>query len=213
MSDFIMKRSQNYFWERTLVEIVKKPVLFLCKTPITPNMITFFNLLVNTTACCYLAYKKEYVLTAIFIQLYMMFDVMDGNLARNKKLCSNLGKKLDQISDFIFFTIFYLILGWNMDIPFWWAVCGVITQHIYGLVATYYIVPYIRKNQNFKRTHLKQFFYDRGVLFGMDATLQCLLSTILLLTPYRNYLYFVNMSFWILDLIYRIYEVQIQKNK
>lgn len=210
MGEFIMKRSQNYFWERFLVEVVKKPVMFLCKTFVTPNMITIYNLVVNTTACCYFAIKKEYILTAIFIQIYMMFDVIDGNLARNKKMCSKLGKRLDQVADFVFFTVFFLVLGWNMNIPFWWAVCGVLTQHLYGLVATYYIVPIIRKTQNFKRTRLKQFFYDRGILFGMDATLQCLISTIVLMTPYREYVFFINMSLWIIDLLYRLYEVNTQ---
>ena len=211
MGEFVYKRAQNYFWERTLVEIVKKPVLFLCRTPVTPNMVTIFNLLVNTSLCCFLAYKREYILTAIFIQIYMMLDVVDGNLARNKKMSSKLGKKLDELADFIFFTIFYLVLGWNMDIPFWWALCGVIMQHVYGFIATNYIAPVVRGNDSFKRTKLKQFFYDRGILFGMDATLQCLVTTIMLFTPYRNYLFLVNMTLWLIDLIYRIYEVKIQK--
>lgn len=214
MQEFIMKRDQNYFWERTLVEVIKKPVLWLINTPVTPNMVTIGNLLVNVPLCCYFALKQEYILTAIFIQIYMLLDVLDGNLARNKKMTSSLGMKLDKMADFVFFTGFFLVLGWSMDIPFWWAICGVLAQNIYGLVATHYIVPIIRKTPNFKRTKLKSFFYDIGVLFGMDATLQTLVTTILLLTKFRGYLFLVNMFLWIIDMIYRLYEVSMQdKNK
>ena len=209
-SEFIMKRAQNYFWERTLVEVVKRPVRFLVNTPITPNMVTVTNMILNTGICCYLAINNKYVLTALFIQIYMLCDVLDGNLARNKKMCSSLGKRLDQISDFLFFTVFFLVLGWNMDIPFWWAICAVLMQNIYGLIATFYIAPFIRKSENFKRTKLKQYFYDRGILFGMDVTLQCLVSSIFLLTPYRNYLFLAYMGLWLIDLIYRLYEIKQQ---
>ena len=211
MNEFVMKRNQNYFWERTLVEVVKHPVMFLVNTPITPNMVTITNMILNTGICCYFAITKQYILTALFIQVYMLCDVLDGNLARNKKMCSVLGKRLDQISDFIFFTGFFLVLGWNMDIPFIWAICAVLMQNIYGLVATFYIAPTVRKTENFKRTKIKQYFYDRGILLGMDVTLQCLVSSIFLLTPYRNYLFCVYMGLWFVDLLYRLYELKQQE--
>lgn len=212
MSEFVYKRAQNYFWERTLVEIAKRPVMFLCKTPVTPNMVTIFNLLVNTAVCCLSACKKNYVITAVFIQIYMLLDCVDGDLARNKRMTTELGKKLDELADFIFFTVFYLVLGWNMDISFWWAVALVVVQHIYGFTATYYIVPQIKNwGGNFKRTRIKKFFYNRGILFGMDVTLQCLVTTLMLVTSYREYLFLVNAVLWIVDLIYRLYEVWMQK--
>lgn len=212
MGEYIFRGDHNYFWGLVLMELDKKMFKFLCKTPITPNMVTLFNLFVNTVVCCLSACKKNYVITAVFIQIYMLLDCVDGDLARNKRMTTELGKKLDEFADFVFFTVFYLVLGWNMDISFWWAVALVVVQHIYGFTATYYIVPRIRKyGENFKRTRIKKFFYDRGILFGMDVTLQCLVTTLMLITPYREYLFLVNTVLWVVDLIYRLYEVQMQK--
>lgn len=45
----------------------------------------------------------------------------------------------------------------------------------------------------------------------MDVTLQCLVTTLMLITPYREYLFLVNTVLWVVDLIYRLYEVQMQK--
>ena len=45
----------------------------------------------------------------------------------------------------------------------------------------------------------------------MDVTLQCLVTALMLITPYREYLFLVNTVLWVVDLIYRLYEVQMQK--
>ena len=206
MDEFIYKRKENYFWEFTLVKIIRKPVLLLKRTRITPNMITIINCIVNIPLCCLAVWFKNFYLVALFVQIYCIFDVLDGNLARNKKLTSALGKKLDEISDFIFYTCFYIYLGWRLDVLFL-GVLQVIIQHIYGLVATYYIVPIIKKNPEFKRTRLKQFFYDRGILFGMDATLEALITTCFLVLPVRKYFFIINICFWVLDIVYRCIEV------
>lgn len=209
-NEFVWKREQNYIWERTLVYLIKKLVMSLVNTKITPNMITIFNMVVNIPICCILAYNRMYIPLAIFIQIYCILDAMDGNLARNKKLSSKLGKCLDNIADYIFYGVVFLVIGWSMPIPFAIVIISVCVQYTYGIIATFYIAPYIRKCDNFKRTRIKQFFYDRGILFGMDASLQTIITTIFLLTPYRNYLFYVNMTLWIVDLIYRIYEVKMQ---
>lgn len=80
---------------------------------------------------------------------------------------------------------------------------------IFGVL---FLWSWIKKcGENFKRTRIKKFFYDRGILFGMDVTLQCLVTTLMLITPYREYLFLVNTVLWVVDLIYRLYEVQMQK--
>ena len=208
---FIWKREQNYIWERTLVYMFKGLVMKLVNTPITPNMLTLFNLIVNVPICCILAWNRHYILLALFIQIYCIFDILDGNLARNKHLSSKLGKILDNISDYIFYGVVFLVTGYRMDISFIIVICSVAVQYIYGFIATFYIAPFIRGNNNFKRTKLKQFFYDRGILFGMDATLQTIIASVFLLTGIGEYLFIFDMTLWVLDLIYRIYEMKVQK--
>lgn len=84
---------------------------------------------------------------------------------------------------------------------------AILVQHFYGMIATYYIVPKIRKLEVFKHTRLKKFFIDRDILFGMDASLETLITSVLLLTSIRKYIYIVCPVLWMLDLIYRLYEL------
>ena len=44
MKDFIMKRKDNYWWERTLVLFGRHFIMLLVNSPITPNMVTMSNL-------------------------------------------------------------------------------------------------------------------------------------------------------------------------
>lgn len=210
MANFIYKRKQNYFWERCLVEVTKHPVMLLIHTKITPNMITLFNMFLIFPMCCYFAWIRNYYLVSLLIQIYCLLDVMDGNLARNKNMASTLGKKLDEYCDTFFYLFFFLLLGYRMNTPFGIVLFSSISQHVYGLIATYYIAPKVRNNPGFKRTRLKQFFFNRGILFGMDATLHSLLVSLMIVTPARNWVFWITSACWVLDLIYRTYEVKMQ---
>lgn len=77
MEDFVMKRKDNYWWERTLVLWGKPFIKFLIKTPITPNMVTIFNLLVIFPTICMLALLQRYYFLALFVQVYMFLDVVE----------------------------------------------------------------------------------------------------------------------------------------
>jgi hypothetical protein len=39
---------------------------------------------------------------------------------------------------------------------------------LYGIIATYYIVPRLRKLKVINRTGIKKYFMDRGYIIGMD---------------------------------------------
>lgn len=208
MNEFIMKRKDNYWWERTLVLFGKPLIMFLVNTPITPNMVTIANLVLILPLVCIAAWKQHFLLLALLIQVYMFLDIVDGNLARNKNMKSELGRRLDIISDTFFYIVGYLFIGIGMEEPLWLVGLFILTQQIYGLVATYYIVPGIRKLKNFEHTSLKKFFIDRDILFGMDASMETLITSVLLIFPIRKLIFVICPLLWSIDLVYRLYELK-----
>lgn len=207
MDDFVLKKKVNYWWYATLLPIEKKIVKWIMKTSITPNMITLFNLMVIFPLVGFTAYKKYYILIALLVQIYMFLDNVDGDLARNKHMQSELGAKLDVITDTIFFTFGYLFIGLSVELPIYVIIIAIMIQHIYGIVATYYIVPKIRNIKNFEHTKIKKYFAKKNIMFGMDTTLEMLITSVLLLMPIRRFVFIVCPVLWVMDMFYRIYEL------
>jgi phosphatidylglycerophosphate synthase len=146
---------------------------------------------------------------AVAIQLYALLDIVDGSLARNKNMKSELGRKLDIITDYIYYIVVNIAVGYAVQIPLLQAFALVLIHMIYAGIATYYIVPHIRKMPDFKHTPLKSWFAERGILFGMDAISQCLITSVLLLTPFRKMIFVICPILWVMDLVYRLYELLI----
>ena len=189
--------------------LIGEPLMrLLMRTPITPNMITLINLLGIFPAICFAGVGKHFFALAILVEIYMFIDTIDGNLARNKNMLSDRGKKLDYLADTLFDTIGKIAIGIAIDTPMWLVVLAIAVQQGYGAIATYYIVPRIRNTENFKRTALKQFFWERGILFGMDTSMECLTISLMMLFPIRKYIFIVCPALWLADLCYRLYELK-----
>ena len=180
----------------------------LMRTPITPNMITLVNLLGVFPSICFSGFGKHFFALAILVQFHMFIDTIDGNLARNKNMLSERGKKLDYLADTLFDTVGKIAIGIAIDTPVWLVLLAIAVQQGYGAIATHYIVPKIRSTENFKRTALKQFFWERGILFGMDTSMECLTISLMMLFPIRKYIFIACPLLWIIDLCYRLYELK-----
>lgn len=180
----------------------------LMRTPITPNMITLVNLLGVFPSICFSGFGKHFLALAILVQFHMFIDTIDGNLARNKNMLSERGKKLDYLADTLFDTVGKIAIGIAIDTPVWLVLLAIAVQQGYGAIATHYIVPKIRSTENFKRTALKQFFWERGILFGMDTSMECLTISLMMLFPIRKYIFIACPLLWIIDLCYRLYELK-----
>jgi len=94
--------------------VFPKPVKFLVKlispTGITPNMITYFSIILSFGAIPF--YYLGYFSIAIIMSYSMaLLDSLDGKLARIKFQESEGGKYLDHVSDYVY-------------LPIWWAVTG-----------------------------------------------------------------------------------------
>lgn len=186
--------------------IIDRILPLIDKTFITPNMITIFNMFFSFYIF-WLAYNKEYILVAIFFQLYELIDHLDGSLARYKNMSSNIGAKLDTISDFIFYNFIYVFIGLgNVKLEF---IALVITFiNLYAIIATYYIVPRLKKLKVIKRKRIKRWFMNRGYIIGMDLTLLGLLTSLFLIFNKIYMLYIIIILAYVLDIVYRIKELK-----
>lgn len=196
--------------ENLYTRIVVKLLPLIGKTFITPNIITSLNIL-NTFVIFWCVWNEKYLIASLLIQLLLFLDIVDGNLARYKGMCSKLGKILDRINDSIFYYIFYIIFGIKIGINPIWIALYIAIYLSYSLITTFYIVPQIRKMPNFIRRGIKKSFMDRGILLGMDISSQCLITSILLITPYKEYILYSISFLYAFDLVYRLYELNFNK--
>ena len=85
------------------------PILYE-KLGITPNMITYFGILIGVVMV-YSFIKKDYTTTAILLIIRQVLDGLDGYIARRYNIQSEFGAKLDINSDFFFNTIVDVLIG------------------------------------------------------------------------------------------------------
>jgi phosphatidylglycerophosphate synthase len=208
MTKFTAKRANFYWMEKIDTQLIRLLLPVLEKTFLTPNMVTACNLLLIIPAACYATLSKNYILLAALIQVYLLGDILDGNLARYKKLCSPMGKKLDRISDTLFYAGFYSFLAYHIGLGIPLMIVYLAVFYLHGLTATFYIVPRIRKMAEFKRWGIKKFFFDRGILFGMDLSTEDVIMTVFMLTPYRKFAFYLTIALYFMDVIYRLYELK-----
>ena len=192
----------EYFYTTKIVE----PLLpIISKTPITPNMVTIFNSFI-AMFIFYLAYNQKYIGVAILIQIYLFLDILDGNLARYKNMKSDLGAKLDNINDRIFYTLIFVFIGIG-EVPLYLIISVIFLINLYAILATFYIVPRLKKLETVERRGLKKYFMNRGFIIGMDLGTVDILTTIFLLLDKINILYMILIVGFVLDIIMRLTEL------
>jgi phosphatidylglycerophosphate synthase len=208
MEHLIIKRKQNYWWYYVNFLIGEPLMRLLLKTPVTPNMITLMGILIVSPLFIIVGLGRHFILMSFLNLLRMFIDTIDGNFARNKNMLSKTGHMLDCFSDQISNIVYKLVIGWAVGLPLWEAILAIVIQQTYGLTAMYYIGPRLRKIENIKRPRLKQYFWDRGILLGMDISMDALLLSVFLLLPIRRYVFIPSSILWILDMCYRMYELK-----
>jgi archaetidylinositol phosphate synthase len=201
-TDKVMHIAEAFYTNKVVAPLLPS----IGQTFITPNMVTIFNICLSFVIF-YLAYEKYYVLVALLIQLYLFLDILDGNLARYKNMKSELGAKLDTFCDTFFYNFIFIFLG--IHVVEWYLIAAVVALiNLYGLIATHYIVPRLRKIKTIKRTGIKKWFLDRGYLIGMDLGTIDILSTLFLLAGNVKMLYLVIIIGNVGDIFFRLYELK-----
>ncbi|WP_329090440.1 MULTISPECIES: CDP-alcohol phosphatidyltransferase family protein [unclassified Streptosporangium] len=101
---------------------------FLAKTPITPNQTTWLMILTGLLAGAVLALPTLWaaVLAALLVQLYLLLDCSDGELARWTGRTSITGVYLDRVGHYFAEAAILIGLGFRASeiLPDWYTVIG-----------------------------------------------------------------------------------------
>ena len=92
--------------------IAKQIVRFLKNTPITPNQVTYFSVLVGFASgyAFSFASPESLILGGILLEATLVLDCVDGQLARAKGMASEWGRLIDGIAGYIA----YLAVIWGL---------------------------------------------------------------------------------------------------
>ncbi|MBT5856019.1 hypothetical protein HOH87_05220 [bacterium] len=105
-----------------------------------PNAFSFFNLICGASAVGYAAYG-HYHTAALLVILGVMFDAVDGSLARRLDAFSSFGASLDSLADFVSFGVAPAVVIYRListsSIPF-------ATYAAIGMGLVYYISVHYR---------------------------------------------------------------------
>ncbi len=101
---------KNPPWDQRIARVLVRP---LVKTPVTPNQLTIFTLLIALAGAGMLAVGEESTANwgvGLFV-LARFLDHFDGELARQKGMTSRLGYYLDYISGALSYGALFACLG------------------------------------------------------------------------------------------------------
>lgn len=111
----INKNHENFLARMTYRKISEPVAVLLSKTPITPNQVSFISITSSAIAGIFfsLGEWKYSAIGYLFLQLTLLMDHVDGNLARYTNKSSVFGNWVDEISNKLhkFFFVIGLSIG------------------------------------------------------------------------------------------------------
>ncbi len=203
----IRKRPHYYLTEKWYTDLVILILPGIARTGITPNQVTLANL-VNGLIIFALLLTGHFLAAALLIQVYLIFDILDGNLARYTATFSKLGAVLDNLGDRFFYNGVIIVIGLATGSHWGWTIFFLIAHNLHAAAATLYIVPRIKAHPDFRRFRHKQYLMDRGYILGMDLSSQDLIMSVLLLTSWSHWIVPITASLYAADVLYRLLELQ-----
>ncbi|MCG9969147.1 CDP-alcohol phosphatidyltransferase family protein [Pelotomaculum terephthalicicum JT] len=103
-----------------------------------PNLITAFS--IGTGLCAYLLFlQKNYRLAVVLYALTLLFDRLDGLVARRFKAETEFGRELDSLADAVNFVVFPALMAYSLGFNSFWAVCAL---YLYGLSGVWRLANY-----------------------------------------------------------------------
>ena len=116
----LKKEGDEYTMKYLVRPLSVLPTLLLVRyTNITPNQVSLFAFLLAVIGSIFLFLGGYWyqLIGVLFAYLYVVFDCVDGNIARVKKLKSLEGRWLDAIGGFIVTPLLLFALLWGMKNP------------------------------------------------------------------------------------------------
>ena len=108
------RENDGFFSTFFLRKISRLITYSLVETRITPNAITLFSIVLGFSAA-YSAASKFYLLGGFLLLLSLIFDCVDGEVARYKDVFSPFGAWLDALSDRVKEFVYIFALLWSVN--------------------------------------------------------------------------------------------------
>jgi len=192
-SDFI----SNYFYQQIAFYITT----LLVKTKITPNNITILSLLTGLLSAFSL--YMGYLYLAIFLlNISFIFDCIDGQIARVKKLHSEFGMWLDNITDrvvenIILIAMFFALLDNKV------FTMGVVLLIFFNMYYAYISDMLIYSNtQGYKRLTTIEKILFSPIYFISRSMMIPMLSLFIL---YPTYMVWILVFLYLYGIVFRVY--------
>jgi len=141
----LKSRDAKDWWTATFGDPVSWMILALIADWkfITPNLLTALTFISKIIASILIAFgdRSMTIYGAIFLQLGVVFDHMDGNLARYRKDITLKGGFMDRILDGISILIIFSALSWHVYIngdPVYYLVMGPAAASFYLIICYIY---------------------------------------------------------------------------
>ena len=111
-----------------------------------PNAFTAFSLTSGLIAL-HLIYEGNFVIASWLIALAMVFDGLDGKLARLLNACTKFGAMFDTLSDYVTFGVVPAFLAYKVALH-QFGVWGIIFSIFYVFAGGYRLVRFTLDNKN-----------------------------------------------------------------
>lgn len=183
----------------------------LVNTRITPNMVTSFSLILAFIAA-FFYYRADYtslVIGTIFLNLSLIFDFVDGALARYKKLDSNFGNWWDCLCNGI--VEYTVLISLTLGLYFKTMDTTVLILGLFAL-PNLMMISFIRGlNKSYLKVKQKSEFRVMKMYIGSDETLVVLVTIATLL----NKVYYLLLLYAVIGAVIwvrQIYRAIISNN-
>lgn len=138
----VKKNSNSSLWVKTLIRKISFPFTFLfINLGFSANAVSVLSIFVAISGCaCYMIPNKGCIIAAIvLINLWLVLDCVDGNIARCMKRKTVFGEFVDDIGGYYVEALVYLAIGvcafnmgglWFKQGNVWIIVIGAVTSSI-----------------------------------------------------------------------------------
>ena len=141
-----------------------------------PNVISILRIIL-VMPIGYFLWEQNYLIALILFLIGGLSDGLDGFLARRYKWESDLGVILDPMGDKLMMLIAYLLLGWNLLLP-WWLVSLVIFRDLIIVIGTLLYRKFVGEAK------LKPLFISKlNTAFQILLVLIVMISQVIVINP------------------------------
>lgn len=116
-----LDRIRNFQSQEWYAALVIRPLSILVMLVIadwrwlTPNWLTTIGNLCKLGAAGLILLPEHWVWAAVLLQLGVIFDHLDGTVARYRRAFTKLGSFYDKVSDLVTWTLIMLAAGWQVQ--------------------------------------------------------------------------------------------------